>query len=237
MSKGKFPIYFFIAIVFLGLAKLLQVAVFDADKYKKSKEKSFSKNNKVAKTITKEPKKTESLKDTLTVSTQTEIISDTLKVEELEAVQTENNSEPSTSSFEGSNNSYKGLSDLKNTYLAPIIANLPSGQLREDLVIRYYRHDQDGDKVFSLKKLGYYIHEKEATETAGLGSNVIYYGDDVSIEDIQIVAYTLIDEGLPLKSIQPTSFNWKSNAIEIGTDPDLDNYSNLTAEDISNFRK
>ncbi|MEO1253741.1 MAG: hypothetical protein AAFY41_02475, partial [Bacteroidota bacterium] len=122
-------------------------------------------------------------------------------------------------------------------YLKSIINSLPSGQLREDVVIRYYRHEKDGNKVDALKDLGYYIHEKKATETAGLGSNVLIYGENVTTEDIKIVAYTLIDQGLPLKAIYHTQFEWKSTSLEIGTDTLLTEDSILSPQDISNFKK
>ncbi|WP_425393033.1 hypothetical protein [Ekhidna sp.] len=241
MSKGKFPVYFFLAIVFLGIAKILQIFVFDADQYKKSKETKFSNSNK-----TETPKKKDVLKagasiDSLRIETQP--TTDTLEVatnvnDDLQEASGQEQGDWEENESQGSDfANTNDLSDLKNTYLAPIISKLPQGQLREDVVIRYYRHDQDGEKVYALKDLGYYIHEKEATETAGLGSNVIYYGSDVAVEDIKIVAFTLQSQGIPIKSIKPTSFGWKSNAIEIGTDPDLIDSVNLTVLDIQNFSK
>ncbi|MEQ9466124.1 MAG: hypothetical protein RLN88_01860 [Ekhidna sp.] len=133
--------------------------------------------------------------------------------------------------------SYPTLDDLIKNYLSIKNVGLEEGRSREDVVIRYYRHDKDENKVDKLKSLKYYIHEKQATETRGLGSNMIYYGENVAVEDIQIVAFTLLKNGIPLKSIQPSSYEWKSNAIEIGTDSDLIGAKNLTEEDIRNFSK
>ncbi|MEP0984593.1 hypothetical protein [Ekhidna sp.] len=232
----KYPIYFIVALVFLGVVKLIQVALFNADEYSKNKKASFSDPVEKVKPKTLQKKaeqKQPILTDTTTTSASPEEVSETAQAGE-ESFQTE---EPKEESSNPSNGSDITLSDLKNNYLAIKIANLPQGQLREDVVIRYYKHEKDGNKVYPLKKLGYYIHEKEANETQGLGSNVLYYGGDVNIEDIQIVAFTLLANGLPIKSIERSQFEWKSNAIEIGTDTLLLDAANLTNQEIANFIK
>ncbi|MEQ8905386.1 hypothetical protein [Ekhidna sp.] len=247
---GKYPIYAIVALIFIAIIKLLQISAFDAEKYNKNKEASFSKGEVTTNTVDDEEAESEFnpvdlasqvAKETpppVLDRTKNDSIESSLK-DEADDFNSEDNNNSTFESTEQSNptTSYGSLNDLKNIYLAPKIANLPPGQLRDDVVIRYYRHDQDADKVYSLKELGYYIHEKEAVETAGMGSNVLYYGDDVNTEDIQIVAYTLLSAGLPIKSIEPTRFSWKSNAIEIGTNPELENASNLTADDVKSFRK
>ena len=246
----KYPIYAIVAIVFVGIIKLLQVTAFDVDQYSKNKENSFAKTEIKAKPPIKK-EKAQSAKPSEKQEASENATPPPKEAENAEAAtdpanETEVDNTPDTppvtdTSFEdtteNTTTTYSGLTDLKNRYLAPLIANLPQGQLREDVVIRYYKHDQDGDRVYSLRDLGYYIHEKEASETAGLGSNVMYYGEDVSTEDIQIVAYTLLANGLPLKAIVPTQFSWKSNSIEIGTDTLLINSVNLSESVIQEFSK
>lgn len=244
----KYPVYAIMALVFIGIIKLLQVTAFDSEQYAKNKESSFSSySDKTEMTPKKQTKKPEgyNLKET-TKGDSTSFESPDLSDETVENAANPiepNVQEVSTSNGEDesfsneSRASYESYADLKNLYLAPKIANLPPGQLREDVVIRYYRHKKDEDKVFSLKELGYYIHEKEATETAGLGSNVIYYGEGVNIEDIQIVAYSLLEAGIPIKAISQTQFTWKVNSIEIGTDTLLLEVANLTEQEIKNFVK
>ncbi|WP_420576313.1 hypothetical protein [Ekhidna sp.] len=250
---GKYPVYAIVALIFIGIIKLLQVTAFDAEKYSKNRKTTFSKD------IYK-PSKKEAASSSSEITSQLQektpppvldrtegdsLETDTFEpVDEADDIQVNNafdtkseTPENSATNKPTSTRSYSGLAELKNIYLAPKIANLPPGQLREDVVIRYYRHDQDGDKVYSLKSLGYYIHEKEATETEGLGSNVMYYGENVAIEDIQIVAYTLLENGIPLKSIKPSSYSWKANAIEIGTNPDILEAPELTPESVKKFTK
>lgn len=229
----KYPVFFIVALVFIGAIKLIQVTAFDATKYSKSKEGNYSKIDKKSKAkLTKKepitPKSEDSKQEKLTAqiaksdSTVT-IVEDTI--------------EDSNSFNAKETNDYGSLADLKNNYLALKIANLPTGQLRNDVVLRYYKHEKDGDKVYDLSDLGYYIHEKEATETAGLGSNILYYGEEVNVEDIQIVALTLLNKGIPIKSIEKSQFDWKSNSIEIGTDTLLLNSSNLSNQDVIGFSK
>ncbi len=247
---GKYPVYAIVALIFIGIIKLIQVTAFDAKQYEKNKKSSFSNyNTKSGKTLpkTSETKDKVGENTTDTTSIVEELpLADSTRIESNEQDSLEENQDLTVGEFESqpsgfatSENQaiYSGLEDLKNNYLAPILESLPSGQLREDVVIRYYRHEKDGNKVYVLRKLGFYIHEKEATETAGLGSNVLYYGDDVSTEDIQIVAYTLLEEGLPIKSIVPTQFSWKSTSIEVGTDTLLLDSPVLSESDIQAFNK
>lgn len=238
---GKYPIYAIVSLVFIGVVKLLQVTTFDVEKYNKNKKLSFAKPEDETEIPYKKEIKSEEIKqEDSTFQVVEETSTPTLEQSENDSAETESADADAFENQISESNSpiaYAGFADLKNIYLAPKIANLPPGQLREDVVIRYYRHDQDGDKIYSLKDLGYYIHEKEANETAGLGSNILYYGTGVNIEDIQIVAYALLEKGLPIKSIEPTQFSWKSNSIEIGTDSLLIENTTLSQADIQNFSK
>lgn len=90
-----------------------------------------------------------------------------------------------------------------------------------DVVIRYYRKPDDGDKIDQLKELGYYVHERSSNEYFQTYlTNTIYYGDSVKREDILLVAYQLRKAGVKLQAIEHSRYgsNWKSHSIEIGTD-------------------
>ncbi len=236
----RYPVFAIVALVFIGITKLLQVTAFDAKQYEKYKKMSFAKVNdkkQIKKKSKKEPEVinlSDSVSQVAENTTQPAFDNENDEAFESSAdtPTVDDRSDVSMETSEKNN-----LDDLKNNYLAPLIASLPTGQLREDIVVRYYRHRLDGNKVYVLRDLGYYIHEKQATETEGLGSNVLIYGDEVTVQDIQIVAYTLLDQGLPLKAIQPTQFSWKSNSLEVGTDTLLLDYMDLSYEDIQNFNK
>ena len=199
--------YLLMTFVFLGVVKLLQVTSFDGEKYDALVKKS---ENRIVKEASNNKKKP------VTKSPPA-----AKKVEKKPILKEED----------------RVLNELKESYLDPILEQLPPDGLRKDIFIRYYRHNKDGIGVYKLEEMGYYMHQKPATETAGLGSNIIYYGDDVPLEDIQIVALTLLKEGIPLKSIEHTTFEWKSSAIEIGTDTYIQDQPNLTLGQILDFHK
>ncbi len=152
---------------------------------------------------------------------------DTLEAEpEVVIEQPEIKAEESSDSF---------FTNLLTNYKSEIIADLPENKSRTDIVIRYYRHPPDGNSPYALEELGYYIHERPISEgLENYQSNAIFYGDSVRLEDIQIVAYTLLKEGLPIKVIRPSKFSnsWKSKSIEIGTDTTLFELPTLTEDEI-----
>ena len=120
-------------------------------------------------------------------------------------------------------------------YKTNVVANLKKNNARTDIIIRYYHHEPDGNSAYALGKLGYYIHEREvAPEYLNYQSNAIFYGDSVSLEDLQIVSYALLKEGLPIKEIVPSRFHdsWKSRAIEIGTDTTMIDRPSITLEQL-----
>jgi len=133
----------------------------------------------------------------------------------------------------GNDGYFEGL--IEN-YKTETLDNLEEGKARTDIIIRYYRHEPDGNSAYALEELGFYIHERPVNARfANFQSNAIYYGDSVEIADIQLVSYTLLKEGVPIKEIKPSKFgsSWKSKSIEIGTDTTLIGQPSLSAEYIS----
>jgi len=225
--------YTLMAMFFVIITKVLQVTTFDSKHYEKLQRESSSYGylSKTGdKSTTQKPNSSEQ-KSMKVLEKDSKILSENSESKE--------NSEKRAKELDDSieNRARVTLSGLKNNYLAPLLATIPEGQLRVDIVIRYYRHKKDLGKIDKLKELSYYIHEKEATETAGMGSNTLYYGDDVPLEDIQIIALTLLEVGVPLKSIKHTKFEWKAKAIEIGTDTALVDDRNMSIQEIQDFHK
>lgn len=127
------------------------------------------------------------------------------------------------------------FNDLRKTYQTSVLNSLPPGKPRTDVIIRYYKHPPDGNSVYKLKDLGFYIHERPVDkEMTDYESNSIYYGDSVKQEDLLIVAYTLIKQGMPIKSIKPSLYHdgWKYNAIEIGADSTVIEKDALTLDQL-----
>lgn len=86
----------------------------------------------------------------------------------------------------------------------------------------------------SLRELGFRID----TRTSGLQTvetNAIWFGSNVSIDDVKLVVYQLIGAGLPIKAIRPfRNPQAKANRIEIGGDAGIVNQPELTVEQIRN---
>lgn len=92
---------------------------------------------------------------------------------------------------------------------------------KHDVVIRYYRKPKDENRIDSLRRLGFYIHERPVKkQLQEFHTNTIYYGDSVRREDVMVVAYQLKMAGFKLQAIEHSRFgdNWKSHSIELGTD-------------------
>lgn len=92
---------------------------------------------------------------------------------------------------------------------------------RTDIVIRYYKKEKDGDRVFKLRDLGFYIHERPAeNDFEEYASNAIFYGDSVKQKDLLLIAYQLMQNGIKLQSMTLSKYHdaWKAHSVEIGTD-------------------
>ena len=136
--------------------------------------------------------------------------------------------------------SMSGFEKELRAYKAQVLAQLEPGEKRMDVLVRYYPHEPDGKAVYNLRALGYYLHERPTLpEYADKPSNSLYYGDNVPLKDIQLVAITLLDAGIPLKQITESRFHadWKSNALEIGADTLVNNRPVLSKQDIQLFTK
>ncbi|WP_258102614.1 hypothetical protein [Marinoscillum sp. MHG1-6] len=113
------------------------------------------------------------------------------------------------------------FTELKTAYQARILDQLAEGDIRRDIIVRYYTREADGRKVYNLESLGFYIHERPVQGQAeDQKSNAIYYGDNVTPEDLQLVVYTLINDGIPIQKVALSKFHdgWKASSIEIGID-------------------
>ena len=129
----------------------------------------------------------------------------------------------------------KYFSDLIKNYKVSVLSKLERPDSRTDIVLRYYAKPKDKGMVYGLSKYGFYIHERSSNDVyKNFATNALYYGDDVKSEDIQLVSYLLLDAGVELKKILPSKLHddWKSNAIEIGTDTSFLKLPTLRLKDI-----
>lgn len=247
--------YFLVALVLIGGSKFLEANFYKTlvPNHPKDKEYKGEAKGKPGKEKSKTGEKAEEQKESNTVSFDEAVVdpaptdSTTIESEEKTDTNVESTSgdeqptEPvavdSQPEDEAAVSDEEYFQNLKNSYLSPLLAALPEGRSREDVVIRYYKHKNDGDNIYSLRRLGYYLHEREAEDNIGLESNSLYYGSDVDVKDIQLVAYQLLQSGIPLKSITRSQYDWKYNSLEIGADSLVQNRPVLELSDIIAFTK
>tara|TARA_Y100001949_G_scaffold165307_1_gene160920 strand:- start:777 stop:1502 length:726 start_codon:yes stop_codon:yes gene_type:complete len=158
--------------------------------------------------------------------------------EQEEVVHTPSEKEPKPKATSNSSNPKDYFASLLKSYKQNTLSKLEKNKARTDIVIRYYHHEPDGNSAYALGSLGYYIHEREVSpEYLNYQSNAIFYGDSVSLTDLQIVSYTLLEEGLPIKIIKPSKFHdsWKAHSIEIGTDTTAFNTPTITLRQVQSL--
>lgn len=123
---------------------------------------------------------------------------------------------------------------LLDNYLDTALLKTRPGS-RTDIVIRYYKKAKDEAKVYSLRGFGYYVHERPAELAfTDFESNAIFYGDSVSNQDIQLIAYALVNSGLKIQQIAPSKYHdtWKAHSVEIGSDTTVLNQPVVTLSTI-----
>jgi len=121
------------------------------------------------------------------------------------------------------------FSEMIRDYKANV---LTKRKYRNDVVVRYYKHESDVDKALVLVDYGFYLHERPVDKTRykSTNSNVLYYGREFPEGDLKLIAYLLVKNGIPIKRLQPFKNydGWKKNALEIGGNPALSDRAILT---------
>lgn len=127
---------------------------------------------------------------------------------------------------------------LFDNYKNTKINNFRPNQLRSDVLVQYYNRKDRIKQPMTLTQLGFEVHNKYTNNSKEV-ANVLRFGEDVSLEDIQIVAYVLLSQGISLRQIVPSSYHsdWKPHAIEIGVDALIEKFPVLTFKKIRNFER
>ncbi|MFZ9045256.1 MAG: hypothetical protein ACO2ZZ_05280 [Cyclobacteriaceae bacterium] len=146
--------------------------------------------------------------------------------------------EGSTTSVTSTQEPAEYFDQLIENYRKTTLAEVPDTENRTDLVVRYYPHDSDEGKVKILSNYGFYLHERAVdNDNAEYRSNSIFYGDNIKSEDIQLIAYLLLQNNVAIKQIVPSKFHdgWKANSIEIGADVNIVDQPALTLVEVQSF--
>jgi hypothetical protein len=128
-------------------------------------------------------------------------------------------------------------SQQANTTL-DIIHNYSSNKTtnRSKTKVIYFPKDIDPDIIRStLQNLGFNseIGKAEISDA----TNAIWFGSKVNVEDVKLVAYTLIRAGVKIKTIRPfraSSPRERTSIIQVGADKNYTNKPDLSVDEILN---
>ncbi len=111
----------------------------------------------------------------------------------------------------------------------------PMVQRSRPITVTYLAKDINSDALKQVfKKLGF-TAESRYPNGVNMASNVIYYSPDVSVDDVKVIAFTLIRAGLQIRAIQPLPpTNQQTAKIEVAAVPAWQTQSPLTVEMIRN---
>lgn len=119
-------------------------------------------------------------------------------------------------------------SDSANRLLEVIRKNHP---LDTQVTISYYSRTAETEKItLSLKALPYEVSTKTQIKEMmrNVPTNSVWFGRNVHIADVKVIALALIRAGIPVKAIRPfrnTNPNYKANRVEIGGDARIEQLS------------
>lgn len=137
------------------------------------------------------------------------------------------------------------LDDAKQSLRADLLrtrrtqaAGSAGSSSRQQVTVRYFPKDVDRRIVeAALRELGFNLTRGQAN-LPDLPTNAIWFGDDVSIEDVKLVAYTLIRAGVEIKAIRPfRNPDGKSRQIQVGSDEDYLSREPLSVEEIEQAQR
>jgi hypothetical protein len=111
-----------------------------------------------------------------------------------------------------------------------------SNNERSKTKVVYFPKDIDPNIIQStLRNIGFNSEIGKAKNSDS--TNAIWFGSNVNIEDVKLVAYTLIRAGVKIKTIRPfseSSSNRRTSLIQVGADRNYINKSDLSVEEIRN---
>ena len=97
----------------------------------------------------------------------------------------------------------------------------------------WYYPQQDSEQVTkALNLLSIKPTIKPSQQSPAEYTNSIWFGDDVSIEDVKLVASQLVKAGVPIQAIRPFSGNSKASVIEVAADREIGQVPKKTLEQI-----
>lgn len=106
---------------------------------------------------------------------------------------------------------------------------------RKLVTVQYFPKNVDPEVIrLTLEQLGFNLQIKQP-KVLDIPTNALWFGSNVNLEDVKLVAYTLIRAGVKIKTIKPFRGNpgepWAS-LIQVGADGDYVNSPVLSVDEI-----
>ena len=123
--------------------------------------------------------------------------------------------------------------EARGKLLAKKLLATSAGKLVEKVTVEYFPKNVEGDVVVkALRDSGFEVNMKRPQNDEP--TNAIWAGDRVSVDDVKLVALTLIRAGVQLKSIRRfrESGGPKANLVQVGADPARNDFPTLSVNDV-----
>lgn len=113
------------------------------------------------------------------------------------------------------------------------LANSSPSASRSNTTVQYFPKDVDGEIVRrAIEELGFRMVEA-APEVTTVPTNAIWFGSEVNLRDVKLLAFTLMRAGLQLKIIRPyQEEQGRSQLIQVGADASYAAAAPLTVQEI-----
>ncbi len=119
------------------------------------------------------------------------------------------------------------------------LSSVSSSDSRRDITIQYFPKNVDKNIVEnSLEELGFRLISGPA-KVKNIPTNSLWFGANVKLEDIKLVAYTLMRAGVEIKVIRPfrNPKGRRSNLIQVGADAVFENARPLSITEIKEAKE
>jgi len=116
--------------------------------------------------------------------------------------------------------------------LTPLVTSDPAKTARGATTVQYVSRDIKPESLAGIKQFGFSIEDRRPLADTAT-TNVLWFGKNVSIGDVKLVAYILVKNGFRLNDIKLTHAPGSDNIIQIGALGKSRSKSYLSVEQIA----
>jgi hypothetical protein len=117
--------------------------------------------------------------------------------------------------------------------LTPLVTSDPAKAARSATTVQYVSRDIKPESLAVIKQFGFSVEDKRASDGTPT-TNIIWFGKNVSIGDVKLVAYILVKNGFGVNDVKLfTRASALDNVIQVGALGKSKSKSHLTIEQIA----